>query len=70
MDYIELLKARIALYRRYLSEGADGDIARSYRWLIRKDEIELTTITQQQQTTQPTETGDDPPLSAGGNTSQ
>jgi hypothetical protein len=40
----ELLKARIALYRRYLREGADGDMARTYLWLIRCDEIELTAI--------------------------
>jgi hypothetical protein len=44
MKRVELLKARIALYRRYLREGADGDIARTYLWLIRKDEIELTAI--------------------------
>lgn len=44
MERIELLKARITLYRRYLSEGADGDMARAYLWLIRKDEIELTGI--------------------------
>ena len=44
MERIELLKARIALYRRYLSQGADGDMARAYLWLIRKDEVELTAI--------------------------
>ncbi|HUN98137.1 MAG TPA: hypothetical protein VMU69_18125 [Bradyrhizobium sp.] len=44
MDRIELLKARVILYRRYLSEGVDGDIARAYLWLIRKDETELAAI--------------------------
>lgn len=44
MDHIELLKARITLYRRYLSEGVDGDMARAYLWLIRKDETELAAI--------------------------
>jgi len=41
---MELLRARIALYHRYLREGAEGDMARAYLWLIRKDEIELATI--------------------------
>jgi hypothetical protein len=44
MERIELLQARISLYRRYLNEGANGDMANAYLWLIRKDEIELTTI--------------------------
>ena len=44
MDRTELLRARITLYRRYLSEGVDGDVARAYLWLIRKDEIEIATI--------------------------
>ncbi|HTW50320.1 MAG TPA: hypothetical protein VME45_00295 [Stellaceae bacterium] len=44
MDRIELLKARLILYRRYLSEGVDGDLARAYLWLIRKDEFEIATI--------------------------
>lgn len=44
MERIELLRARIALYRRYLREGAEGDMARAYLWLIRKDEIELLTV--------------------------
>ena len=44
MERIELLTARIALYRRYLSEGADGDVARAYLWLIRRDEVELATL--------------------------
>jgi hypothetical protein len=44
MERVELLRARIALYRRYLREGADGDIATAYLWLIRKDEIELTAL--------------------------
>ena len=41
MERIELLKARIALYRRYLREGVDGELATAYLWLIRRDEIEL-----------------------------
>lgn len=44
MERVELLRARIALYRRYLSEGAEGDMARAYLWLIRRDEVELTAI--------------------------
>jgi hypothetical protein len=44
MERIELLRARIGLYRRYLSEGADGDLARTYLWLIRRDEMELLTL--------------------------
>jgi len=41
---IELLKARIKLCRRYLREGVDGDLARAYLWLIRKDETEIAAI--------------------------
>jgi hypothetical protein len=44
MERIELLRARIDLYRRYLREGAEGDMASAYLWLIRKDEIELAAI--------------------------
>jgi hypothetical protein len=44
MERTELLRARIALYHRYLREGADGDLAMAYLWLIRKDEIELTAL--------------------------
>jgi hypothetical protein len=44
MERVNLLRARIGLYRRYLSEGADGDLARTYLWLIRQDEIELTAL--------------------------
>ena len=44
MERTEFLKTRIALYRRYLRESAEGDMARAYLWLIRQDEIELTTI--------------------------
>jgi hypothetical protein len=46
MERIDLLTARIALYHRYLREGADGDLARTYLWLIRQDEIELNAIVQ------------------------
>jgi hypothetical protein len=49
MKRVELLKARIALCRRYLKDGADGDMAMTYLWLIRKDEIELTAIAENQQ---------------------
>lgn len=45
MERIALLKARIALYRRYLKEGVDGELATAYLWLIRQDEIELTALT-------------------------
>ena len=44
MERIELLKARIGLYHRYLRDGVDGDVAAAYLWLIRKDEIELATL--------------------------
>jgi hypothetical protein len=44
MERIEFLKARIGLYRRYLREGVDADVAAAYLWFIRKDEIELTAI--------------------------
>jgi hypothetical protein len=49
MERIELLRARIALYRRYLSEGTDGDTAKAYLWLIRQDEIKLTAIAVRQE---------------------
>jgi hypothetical protein len=42
MERIEFLRARIALYRRYLREGVDGEVATAYLWLIRHDEVELT----------------------------
>jgi hypothetical protein len=51
MERVDLLKARIAIYRRYLREGADGDMARTYLWLIRADEIELATIAARQKNT-------------------
>jgi hypothetical protein len=38
------LIARIALYRRYLREGADGDVARAYLWQIKIDEAALAAI--------------------------
>ena len=44
MERTALLTARIALYRRYLNEGADGDIARSYLRLIKQNEEELTAL--------------------------
>jgi len=36
-----MLRQRIAIYRRYLSEGVDGDLARSYLNEIMKAEAEL-----------------------------
>jgi hypothetical protein len=42
MERIEFLRARISLYRRYLREGVDGEVATAYLWLIRQDEVELT----------------------------
>ncbi|HWB49496.1 MAG TPA: hypothetical protein VG651_10330 [Stellaceae bacterium] len=56
MDRIELLRARIILYRRYLSEGVDGDMARAYLWLIRKDEIELAAIAKSRENKPQTQT--------------
>lgn len=37
----DMLRQRIAIYRRYLSEGVDGDLARSYLNEIMKAEAEL-----------------------------
>jgi hypothetical protein len=44
MERIEFLKARISLYRRYLTEGVESNMARAYLWLIWRDEIELAAI--------------------------
>jgi hypothetical protein len=44
MEHEALLVARIALYRRYLTEGADGDIALAYLWQIKRDEAALAVI--------------------------
>jgi hypothetical protein len=41
VDRIKFLRARIALCRRYLVEGVDSDLARTYLWMTWKDEIEL-----------------------------
>lgn len=46
MERKALLIARIALYRRYLAEGADGDVARAYLWNIKRDQAELAIIVQ------------------------
>jgi hypothetical protein len=40
-DRIELLRQRIALYRRYLREGVDGRLAFEYLSQIAEDEAEL-----------------------------
>jgi len=61
MDRIELLQARIALYRRYLSEGTDGDMARAYLWLIRQDEVELAAIVARHKDAQEPESAQTPP---------
>jgi len=58
MERIELLKGRIALYRRYLREGAEGDMARTYLWLIRRDEIELTAMIEGRKNEPPANTGE------------
>ena len=58
MERIALLTARIALYRRYLNEGADGDVARAYLWQIRRDATELATITEELRSEQRAGTAD------------
>ena len=40
----EILRRRIALYRRYLREGVDATLAGEYLRQIRDDEAELATI--------------------------
>ena len=60
VERIELLRARIAFYRRYLREEAEGDMARAYLWLIRRDEIEVTTITASGKTRSQAEPNADP----------
>jgi hypothetical protein len=37
----DMLRHRIAIYRRYLSEGVDGELARSYLNEIMKAEVAL-----------------------------
>lgn len=44
MERQALLIARIALYRRYLAEGASGDVALAYLWQIRQDEAAMAII--------------------------
>ena len=44
MEREALLTGRIALYRRYLAEGANSDIACAYLSCIRQDEAELAAI--------------------------
>lgn len=43
-DRADMLRRRIALYRRYLREGVDAAIARDYLEQILKDEAELAEI--------------------------
>ena len=45
MDRISALRARIALYRRYMREGVLSDEAARYLKQIRQDEAELATLT-------------------------
>jgi hypothetical protein len=40
----DLLRQRIALYRRYLAEGVDGELARRYLREIVEAEAELADI--------------------------
>jgi hypothetical protein len=40
----ETLRRRIALYRRYLAEGVDADLARQYLDHLAMDEAELAGI--------------------------
>jgi hypothetical protein len=43
-DRAELLRRRIALYRRYLREGVEGALALEYLRQIAEDEAELKRI--------------------------
>jgi hypothetical protein len=43
-DRAELLRRRIALYRRYLREGVEGALALEYLRQIAEDEAELNRI--------------------------
>jgi len=43
-DSVESLRHRIALYRKYLSEGVDADLARTYLAEIAKAEALLAEI--------------------------
>jgi hypothetical protein len=65
MERAKLLRARIGLYRRYLSEGADGELARTYLWLIRQDEIELAALVETIEKDPVPKAGDPEALSPG-----
>jgi hypothetical protein len=41
---VELLRHKIALYRRYMAEGVDGDLAQVYLGEILNAEAELAEI--------------------------
>jgi len=43
-DSAATLRRRVALYRKYLSEGVDADLARTYLAEIAKDEALLAEI--------------------------
>jgi hypothetical protein len=43
-DTIERLRRRIMLYRRYLREGVDGDLAADYLRTIAADEAALAEL--------------------------
>ena len=45
-DSVESLQRRIALYRKYLSEGVDADLARTYLAEIAKAETLLAELEQ------------------------
>jgi len=57
MERTALLIARIALYRRYLNEGVDGDVARAYLWQIKRDEAALAAIAEEHADEPPDATG-------------
>jgi len=47
MDRIKFLRARVSLCQRYLVEGGDGDLARTYLWMKWRDEIELAGLVEE-----------------------
>ncbi len=46
-EQVEILRRRIALYRRYLAEGVDADLAKEYLAAILAAEAELARIDNQ-----------------------
>ena len=43
-ERVDILRRRIALYRRYLREGVDAALVAEYAWRLAKDEAELAAI--------------------------